>query len=80
MSKESIRTKIETLKKESDEILKSSNLSKEIRLFITSMMCMMGIIVDVLLTKKVRKTSSNSGVPPSQNFGSNGNRNKPGDK
>lgn len=80
MSKESIRTKIEILKKESDEILKSSNLSKEIRLFITSMMFMMDIIVDVLLTKKVRKTSSNSGVPPSQNFGSNGNRNKPGDK
>jgi len=37
------------------------------------------IVVTVLLVKKVRKTSSNSGVPPSQNFGSNGNRNRSGD-
>jgi transposase len=79
MSKDSIRNKIENLKMESEEILKSSSISKEVRLFITSMMFMIDIIVDVLLVKKVRKTSSNSGVPPSQNFGSNGNRNKPGD-
>jgi hypothetical protein len=79
MSKDSIRKKINKLKLESEDILKSSDISKEVRLFITSMMFMIDIIVDVLLTKKVRKTSSNSGVPPSQNFGSNGNRNKPGD-
>ena len=79
MSKDSIRNKIKKLQNESEDILKSSDLSKEVRLFITSMMFMIDIIVDVLLTKKVRKTSSNSGVPPSQNFGSNGNRNKPGD-
>ena len=75
MSKESMRAKIEKLKKESDEILLSSEISKEVRLFITSMMFMIDVIVDVLLTKKVRKNSSNSGLPPSQNFGSNGNRN-----
>jgi len=79
MSKDSIRNKIKKLQEESEEILKSPNISKEVRLFITSMMFMIDIIVDVLLAKKVRKTSSNSGVPPSQNFGSNGNRNKPGD-
>ncbi len=79
MSKDSIRNKIKKLQEESEEILKSSDISKEVRLFITSMMFMIDIVVDVLLAKKVRKTSSNSGVPPSQNFGSNGNRNKPGD-
>jgi len=79
MSKDSIRNKIKKLQDESEEILKSSDISKEVRLFITSMMFMIDIVVDVLLVKKVRKTSRNSGVPPSQNFGSNGNRNKPGD-
>lgn len=79
MSKDSIRKKIKKLQEESEEILKSSDISKEVRLFVTSMMFMIDIVVDVLLIKKVRKTSRNSGVPPSQNFGSNGNRNKPGD-
>ncbi len=79
MGKNLIRDKIKKLQVESDEILKSSDISKEVRLFITSMMFMIDIVVDVLLIKKIRKTSSNSGAPPSQNFGSNGNRNKPGD-
>ena len=78
MSKDLIRKKIEELKKESELILKSKKLSKETRVFISSMMIMIDVIVAVLLTKKIRKTSSNSGTPPSQNFGSNGNRNKPG--
>ena len=34
------------------------------------------IVVAVLLEKKVRKNSGNSGLPPSHDFGSNGNRNK----
>lgn len=79
MNKESIRLKIEKLKQESEIILNSENISNEVRLFISSMMVMIDVIVEVLLTKKVRKNSSNSGLPPSQNNGSNGNRNKPGD-
>jgi len=48
----------------------------EARFFIRSMLSMLDIIVAVLLEKKTRKNSSNSGLPPSQNNGSNGNRNK----
>ncbi|MBF0362405.1 MAG: hypothetical protein HQK49_15415 [Oligoflexia bacterium] len=79
MSKDSIRNKIDKLKEESKEILKSDNISKEVSLFITSMMVLIDIIVDVLFTKKVRKNSSNSGVPSAQNFASNGNRNNSND-
>jgi transposase-like protein len=79
MNKDSLRSKIEDLKKDSDLLMKSDNLSIETRMFIKSMLVIIDVVVATLLLKKVRKTSSNSGVPPSQSFGSNGNRNKPGD-
>lgn len=79
MNKDSLRSKIEDLKKDSELLMKSDNLSIETRMFIKSMLVIIDVVVATLLLKKVRKTSSNSGVPPSQNFGSNGNRNKPGD-
>ena len=41
---------------------------------------MIEIIVAVLLEKKIRKNSSNSGLAPSRNNSSNGNRNKASDK
>lgn len=43
--------------------------------FISSMKAIIDIIVAILLEKKTRKNSSNSGLPPSSNNGSNGNRN-----
>lgn len=79
MSKDSIRAKIADIKKKSKETLDSQDVSPEIASLIDSFLLMIDILVLVFLEKKVRKTSSNSGVPPSQNFGSNGNRNKPGD-
>ena len=79
MNKDSIRKKIADIKKKSKETLDSQNVSPEIASLIDSFLLMIDILVLVFLEKKVRKTSSNSGVPPSQNFGSNGNRNKPGD-
>lgn len=79
MNKDSLRSKIEDLKKDSELLMRSDNLSLETIMFIKSMLVILDVVVATLLLKKVRKTSSNSGVPPSQNFGSNGNRNKPGD-
>jgi hypothetical protein len=76
MSKESIRNQIEKLQAESKNILNSNSVSSEIRLFINSMMTILEVIVAVLLEKKTRKNSSNSGLPPSRNEGPNGNRNK----
>jgi hypothetical protein len=76
MSKESIRNQIEKLQNESKILLSSKNISVEVRLFINSMMTILEIIIAVLLEKKTKKDSSNSGLPPSRNEGPNGNRNK----
>ncbi|MBF0366406.1 MAG: transposase [Oligoflexia bacterium] len=76
MSKDSIRDKITKLQQESEAILKTKNLNADVRFFIQSMMSILEIVVAVLLEKKTRKNSSNSGLPPSKNNGSNGNRNK----
>ncbi|NRA43314.1 MAG: IS66 family transposase, partial [Pseudomonadales bacterium] len=43
---------------------------------VESLMAVLNIIVTVLLEKKTRKNSANSGLPPSRNSGPNGNRNK----
>ena len=80
MSKISIRKQIEEIKKRSDEVISKGNHSNEIILLINSMLTILDVVVTVLLEKKVRKNSSNSGLPPSQGFGSNGNRNKKNDQ
>lgn len=76
MSKDSIRKKIEEIKEKSKRTLQSENVSPEVASLIDSFLLMIDILVMVFLEKKIRKNSSNSGLPPSQNFGSNGNRNK----
>ena len=82
MSKQSIRNEIEKITEKSEAILSNKELQPEVRLFIESMLSIMKIIVAVLLEKRIRKNSSNSGLPPSSNPGGNGNRNKgkPGTK
>ena len=76
MSKQSVRDNIEKLRQESKVFLNDKTLSPELKFFIKSIFSLIDIIVVILLEKKVRKNSSNSGLPPAQGFGSNGNRNK----
>ena len=76
MSKESIRKQIEKAKKNAERILKDTKIPKECAIVIRSLLSLLEIIMVVLLEKKTRKNSSNSGLPPSSNFVSNGNRNK----
>lgn len=80
MSKQSIRKQIENVKKDASKILSEGKISKEAVLLIKSLLMILDIVVEVLLQKKVRKNSSNSDLPPSQGFGSNGNRNKKDDQ
>ena len=75
MSRESIRKKIEEAKAHAKLSLQSKDISPEVKLSIESLMLVIDILVVVFLDK-IRKNSSNSGLPPSKNFGSNGNRNK----
>ena len=76
MNKKSLRKEIDKLQEESRKIFSAKSLSKETKLFIRSMLTIVKIMITFFLEKKTRKNSSNSGLPPSQNFGSNGNRNK----
>ena len=80
MSKQSLRKQIDKLQEKSKEILSDKNTPKETKLFIRSMLTILTIMFTLFLEKKTRKNSSNSGLPPSQNFGSNGNRNTKGSK
>jgi transposase-like protein len=76
--KESIRKKIDEAKEKLDKALRSESVSKETVLAFESLIIVIDIMVAVFLEKKTRKNSSNSGLPPSRNNGSNGNRNKDG--
>ena len=78
--KESIRKKIEELKEQSEGFLSDERLPSDVKFFISSILSLMKVIVLVLLEKKTRKNSSNSGLPPSRNNGPNGNRNKKSEK
>ncbi len=75
MNRDSIRKKIKQTKERTESVLASKDLSPDVKLAIESMMLVIDIMVVVFL-EKVRKNSNNSGLPPSQSFGSNGNRNK----
>ena len=61
--------------KELEATIEESNTRmKEYEATMSSTFNLMDIMVTTLLEKKTRKNSSNSGLPPSQDFGSNGNR------
>jgi len=81
MSKEGIRKQIEKAKKDAENLFSSHKVDKQTEVVINSLILIIDVVVKVLLNKKrPRKNSSNSGLPPSQDFGSNGNRNKPNNK
>ena len=76
MSKDSIRKKIDEAKANVAKTLASGNVSPESKALIDTLLMIIEILVAVFLEKKTRKDSSNSGLPPSLNNGSNGNRNQ----
>ena len=79
MSKDSIRKQIDKAKKEANDLLLSKSVNKKSAVVINSLILIIDIVVSVFLTKKPRRNSSNSGLPPSKDYGSNGNRNKTND-
>ena len=80
MDKSSIRRQIDTVKRELETHIQNGKIHPDVQPAITALFRILEIIVTILLTKKTRKNSSNSGLPPSQDFGSNGNRNKEGEQ
>ena len=76
MQKESLRKKIDEARTRTKLALESGKASPEIKVAVESMLLVLDIVVAIFLEKKPRKNSSNSGLPHSQNNGSNGNRKK----
>lgn len=75
MTKESLRKQFEKIKNEVNLALEDKATPAHVRALFTSLISLFEIMIIFFMEKKVRKTSSNSGLPPSQGFGSNGNRN-----
>ena len=75
VEKESIRKTFDELKKGSKKIL-AGKMEPETRFFIKALLSVMEIMAVLLLEKRTRKNSGNSGLPPSSDPGGNGNRNK----
>jgi hypothetical protein len=75
MTNESLRKQFEKIKTESTVALEDKSTPAHVRALFTSLISLFEIMIIVFLEKKTKKTSSNSGLPPSQGFGSNGNRN-----
>ena len=63
--KESIRKKIKKSKEDISNILAKEDISSELLVAIKSLLLILDIVVAVLLEKKIRKNSSNSGLSPS---------------
>ena len=78
MSKVSIRKQLEAARAQVADAKSKDQLSPEALTLINTLLTLLEVMATVFLEKKVRKNSSNSGLPPSQGFGSNGNRNKDG--
>eukprot|EP01008_Symbiontida_sp_HLA12_P002017 NODE_32_length_1833_cov_10.850292_g30_i0.p1 GENE.NODE_32_length_1833_cov_10.850292_g30_i0~~NODE_32_length_1833_cov_10.850292_g30_i0.p1 ORF type:complete len:486 (+),score=87.80 NODE_32_length_1833_cov_10.850292_g30_i0:329-1786(+) len=66
MDKTSVRQEVDRLKQELEQLCSAGKVSPEIRALINSLLVVMELILSVFMEKKTRKTSRNSGLPPSQ--------------
>lgn len=76
MNKLSLQNKILEAKKKTQDALAAGKASPEVLVAVESLLLVIEILSAVFLEKTTRKNSSNSGLPPSKNEGSNGNRNQ----
>lgn len=78
--KPSIQKKIEDAKTQIEQAKSKGELSPAALSIINILMTIVELMLLIILEKKTRRNSSNSGIPPSQDFGRKENRNKKGDK
>lgn len=79
MSKQSIRDQIQQAKDDLNNALGAGS-TPELKAAIKSLLIVVDILVSLFLEKKIRKNSSNSGLPPSKDPASKNDRNKPTNK
>ena len=74
--KDSIRKKIEDAKEEIEKAKSKGDMPPQALVLVNSLLLIIEIMTKVFLEKKIRKNSSNSGIPPSQDIGTHNDRNK----
>ena len=66
MDKTSVREEIERLKQQFGDLTSAGKVSPEVQVVMSSLLVVVELILSIFLKKKTRKTSKNSGIPPSQ--------------
>lgn len=66
IDKQSIRAEFDKIKANFDEQVKAGKVSAEVATLFNTLMMLFNIILSVFMEKNTKKTSNNSGIPPSQ--------------
>jgi len=66
LDKRSVRDEFDKIKSDLDQLSKDGKVSVEVGLVIRSLFTLLEIVLAIFMEKKTKKTSNNSGIPPSQ--------------
>ena len=66
VDKKSLREEFNSLKKQFENLQRKETVSSETQILIKSMIVLFEVLISIFLEKKVKKTSRNSSLPPSQ--------------
>jgi len=66
LNKKSLREEFDSLKNQFNEMKSKEKVSSEVEVLFKSMIVLFEVLITIFLEKKVKKTSRNSSLPPSQ--------------
>jgi len=66
LDKQSVREEFDKIKSGFDEQVKAGKVTSEVATLVNTLIMLFSIVLSIFLEKKTKKTSANSGIPPSQ--------------
>lgn len=66
LDKQSVRDEFDKIKAGFDEQVKAGKVTSEVATLVNTLIMLFSIVLSIFLEKKTKKTSANSGIPPSQ--------------
>lgn len=66
LDKQSVREEFDKIKASFDEQVKAGKVNADIAALFNTLIMLFSIVLSIFLEKKTKKTSANSGIPPSQ--------------
>lgn len=66
LDKQSVREEFDKIKAGFDEQVKGGKVSAEVATLVNTLIMLFSIVLSIFMEKKTKKTSANSGIPPSQ--------------